>query len=280
VAWLAMSSAAIVIVFAAPVPPLVIGMARLGITTLACALLASRVLGQTWQALRADRGAARLWLLSGALLAAHFAMWITSLSLTSVVHATVLVALQPLFAGLFGRMLGDRASWRLYAGIVVALLGTWLLTRSADGADATLVGDALAVLAAAASAAYLIAGRRVGKRVPLTGWLTGVNGLAFLLLAAAALIFEPDWDPASLSGADGLAILWLGLVPGLVGHGLMNWTARHLPVHTVSLAVLLEPVGATLLALAFLDQSVAPIEVAGGAVLVFGAWLANASGNE
>lgn len=279
VAWLAMSSAAIVIVIAAPVPPLVIAAARLGITTLACAILAARVLGRTWRALCSDRGAARMWFLSGVLLAAHFAMWITSLSLTSVVHATVLVALQPLFAGVFGRMLGDRAGWRLYLGIPVALTGTWILTTTADGGDGdvTLLGDALAVLAAAASAAYLIAGRHVGERVPLAGWLTSVNGLAFLLLAMAALVFEADWDPASLSAGDGLALVWLGLVPGLIGHGLMNWTARDLPVHTVSLAVLLEPVGATLLALGFLDQSVSSMEVVGGVVLVCGAWLANGS---
>lgn len=281
-AWLAMSSAATAIVVAAPLPPMGIAAARLGITWLACGLLAARAraLRASWRTLRSDRELLGLWLLSGTLLAVHFAMWITSLSRTSVVHATVLVALQPLFAGLLGRLLGDRATWRLYVGLVVAVGGTWVLTagKAGDGGSVTLFGDALALLAGVASAAYLIAGRRVGQRLALEGWLTLVNGLAFLLLACGVLILRPAWDPAAFGWPDGLAIVWLGLGPGLIGHGLMNWTARYLPVHTVSLAVLLEPVGSSLLALVFLRQPIAAVDVIGGALLIFGAWLAGGSG--
>ena len=282
VAWVAMSSAAIAIVYAAPVPPLWIAAARTAITASVWVVLGVRVLGESFRALRGSPASFGALVLAGALLALHFALWITSVSATSVAHATVLVALQPLFAGLFGRFLGDRASWRLYAGIGLALVGTALLTGGAsasEGHGATVLGDLLAVLAAAASAAYLIAGRRVGERVPLAGAMAYVNGLASVLLLTAALWLAPGTvgpspvGPGAIEAQQWVAVLWLGLVPGLVGHGLMNWSARYLPVHTVSIAVLLEPAGATLLAYLLLEQVVGPTELAGGALLVFSAWL-------
>ena len=277
-AWVAMSSAAIAIVYAAPVPPLWIAAVRTAITAGAWALIGARVLGDSWRALRASRSSSGMLVVAGLLLGAHFALWITSVSATSVAHATVLVALQPLFAGVFGRMLGDRAGWRLYAGIAVALVGTGVLTGLFSSAPAegraTLFGDVLAVLAAAASAAYLIAGRRVGARVPLAGALVLVNGVASLALLPFALWLAGASSGGATGLEQGLAVLWLGLVPGLVGHGLMNWSARFLPVHTVSVAVLLEPAGATLLAYLLLGERITGTELVGGALLVASAWLA------
>lgn len=271
VGWLAMSSSAVVIVLAAPLPPPTIAAGRLAITTLAWALVglftlrSARALFAGW-----DRGIALRALASGLLLGLHFVLWIASLSETSVPHAAVLVSLQPLFAGLFGVFVGDKLTSRLVIGVVIALFGTAIMTGG-ESEGATLFGDALAVLAAVATAAYLVVNRGVGHRVPLAGLLTVVNGIAALSVALGILAFGvPLWHPdVGLQGV--FALVWLGLIPGFLGHGSMNWAARSVPVHVVSIAVLLEPVGAAALAALVLGQGVTGQEILGAMILLTGA---------
>ena len=66
----------------------------------------------------------------------------------------------------------------------------------------------------------------------------------------------------------------MGFAPGFVGHGLLNWTSRRVPVHFVSLVGLLEPLGATLLAWIVLRAGITPREALGEAILLVGAGLA------
>ena len=277
-AWLAVSSAAIFIVIAAPVPPLVIAASRVALTTLAWAAVAARRRAHEAPTSKSvDRATLGLVGLAGVLLALHFALWITSFSHTSVAHGAVLVATQPIFAGLMARLTGDRPGWWLYVGIAVALVGTALMASTqGSGERVTAYGDLLALVAGAASAGYLIVSRRLAPRLPLTAALLGINGVAALVLCAFALALGVSWT-AEITGADVLAVVWLGLVPGFAGHGLMNWAARHVPVHSVSIVVLLEPVGAAVLAWALFQERWTGLEVAGAALLIAGAGLAQSA---
>src|SRR5215470_10781041 len=58
--------------------------------------------------------------LSGGLLAIHFGSWIASLSFTSTAASVALVCTNPIFAGLFGRLLGDRVTPRELTGMAIA----------------------------------------------------------------------------------------------------------------------------------------------------------------
>lgn len=269
VSWLLFSSAAVVIVIAAPAPPATVAASRVAITALAWALIAL-VRGAGLGLTGVDGPTRRRIWISGALLGAHFSLWILSLTLTSVAHGAVLVGLQTLFAGLFGLVLGDRVSWRLLAGVAIALLGTGILTGS-DAGTATMLGDGLAVLAGACSAAYLVVNRGVGHALPLPTLLAWVNAVAAVTITGWIVVSGAAvWVP-SAGAVEVLAILWLGLGPGLVGHGSMNWAARSLPVHVVSLTVLLEPAGAAVLAWVALGQSFGWEEAVGAALLLVGA---------
>ncbi|MBS1195862.1 MAG: protein of unknown function transrane, partial [Actinobacteria bacterium] len=60
------------------------------------------------------------------------------------------------------------------------------------------------------------------------------------------------------------------LIPQLVGHGLLTWSLRHTTPTVVALAIMGEPVGATLLAWAWLGEA-APAVVLAGCALVLAA---------
>lgn len=270
----AVSSAAVVILLAAPLAALTIAGGRVAVTGLALLALGRRRLAATWSTVR--RELAGRTALAAALLAVHFGTWIASLTMTTVVRSVTLVATQPLLAGVLARATGDRVSWRLYAGGAVAVAGTAVMIGGGDeivGPQA-LWGDVLAVVAAAAAAGYLAVGRSVRAQVDLAGYLSLVHLGAALILGVTIVAFGLPLADGPVQTTDWLAVIYLGLVPGVIGHGLLNWAVRFLPVHTVSLAILLEPLGATALAVAILGRTVVGSELLGAAIIGVGVGVA------
>ncbi|MCA9652763.1 MAG: DMT family transporter [Myxococcales bacterium] len=268
----AISSAALFILLAEPLPSSVIAAGRVTVTGVALLLLlGARALRSTWTVLRRPSNAVRV-AVAAALLALHFEAWVASLTMTSVPRSVTLVATQPLFAGLLGRLVGDRAPWSLYLGAGLALVGTLLMVGEPTAAiEAGFnLGDGLALLAGAAAAGYLVVGRSIGQQVPLRPYLGAVHLGAALLLGLVVLLTEPDPWPSG-AGTDELwVLLYLGLVPGVIGHGLINWAVRSVPVHVVALAVLFEPIGSTLLTVLVLGHAVGWAEAMGAGVLLAG----------
>jgi drug/metabolite transporter (DMT)-like permease len=268
----AVSSAALFIRLAEPLPAPVIAALRVATTGICMAFLWVRELRDVLARCRADRGLAWRLALAAAMLALHFGSWIGSLTLTSVVRSVAIVAAQPVFAGLLGRLVGDRAGPRVYAGAAVAIVGSAIMVGGGDrvAQPGMWRGDALAAVGAASAAAYLTVGRSVGARLPLRGYLAGVNLGAGTLLVLFALAIGSDFRGPGALAHDYASVLFLGLVPGVIGHGLLNWAVRRAPVHVVSLAILLEPVGAGVLAAVALRELPPGHEALGAAVLLVG----------
>jgi drug/metabolite transporter (DMT)-like permease len=66
----------------------------------------------------------------------------------------------------------------------------------------------------------------------------------------------------------------LAIVPQLVGHNAFNWSLGFLPAAVVAVAILGEPVGATAIAAIVLDEVPTLLELAGGAVVLLGVYVA------
>ncbi|PRQ07408.1 DMT family transporter [Enhygromyxa salina] len=274
-AVLAISSAAPVIRLAAPLGPEVIACLRVSVSATVLALVTHRATARTLRLLAGSRPEALWTIVAGLCLAAHFGAWIASLSMTSVVRSVALVSTTPLFAGLFARAIGDRAPLRLYVGSAVAIAGTLVMVEpGAPSSDQAWLGDLLALSGAVTAALYLAIGRKVhaqlGDALPVEGYFVCVNLVAASALWMFALTRGAALVPAGVAQADYLAVLWLGLVPGIIGHGLLNWAVRRVPVHVVSLAALLEPAGAGLLAWVLLSEVPATRELAGALLLIAG----------
>ena len=213
-----------------------------------------------------DRRLWRLSLLAGALLAAHFAAWVPSVTLTTVASSTALVATQPVWAALLARATGQRVGRAVWVGILLSVAGAALLT----GADVSLsaravAGDLLAVLGGILAAAYVTAGAAVRATISTTTYTTVCYSTCAVLLVAVCLATGQP-----LTGYDGdtwgkLVALTVGAQ--LLGHSLINVVLRHTSATVVSLAILFEPAGAALLAAVWLDQ-VPPLTALPGLLLL------------
>lgn len=214
-----------------------------------------------------------LMLLSAVSLAFHFGLWVASLERTSVATSVVLVTTQPVFVGLGAWLaLHERPSRAVVMGTVIAGLGAVLLV-SDDWSDmGAMGGNVMALLGAAAVSVYVIVGRTMRQRVSLTSY-TGVvySGTALLLLAAAV------GTGTALGGYSLEAYAWIlvmAVVSQLIGHNAINWSLAALPAAVVAVAILGEPVIASAIAAFVLDEVPTLLEIAGGAVVLAGLYVA------
>ena len=252
--------------WAAPAPPLAIAALRVGMASLLLFAAGGREVRKLAAIPRRDQA---LVLLSGLLLGVHFGSWIASLSFTSTAASVALVATNPMFAALFGTLLGDRVTRREIVGISIAGAGCAVLAGGdwQAGGNA-LIGDGLALIGAASAAAYLVMGRRLRASVPLFPYLGAVNAIAAVGLVIAALVTGAELT--QLPGHAYVACAGAALVASFVGHSLLNAAVRVTPTHLVALAILGEPIGSSLITwVAFSEQP--PIHaVFGGAIVIVG----------
>lgn len=286
---LAVSTASIFIRFAQEdAPSLVIAAYRLGLATL---LLAPIALTRHRVELSSlNRKQVGLLLLSGVFLALHFAAWITSLEMTTVATSVVLVTTTPLWVAIVSPVvLRERLSPVVWVGLVVALIGGTIVglrescqitgfRLACDGlidlsSGESLQGNLLALMGAWMAAGYITVGRQVRARLSLVSYTFLVYGVSAAVLLVLVLVARQP-----LVGYSPQTYLWfvlLAVVPQLLGHSTFNWALRYLPAAYVSIALLGEPIGTTILAMIFLREAPVPVEVLGGAMILAGIYLAS-----
>jgi drug/metabolite transporter (DMT)-like permease len=252
--------------WAEPAPASAIAALRVGLAALLLLSAGRRELGQLRALTRRD---ASLVALSGLLLAVHFASWIASLGVTSTAASVALVCTNPIFAALFGTLLGDRVRARELAGIAIAAGGCAVLAGGdwRAGGDA-LAGDGLALLGAASAAGYLVVGRRLRTTLPLLPYLGTVNAIAAALLFGYALACGTDFT--AVPGHAFVACAGAALIASFVGHSLLNAAVRVAPTHLVALAVLGEPIGSSLITWAAFGEQPPIYAAIGGAIVLVG----------
>lgn len=212
---------------------------------------------------------------AGAMLALHFWSWIASLQYTTVAASVVLVNLHPVvIVGGSALFLKERPTARQLVGIAIAMVGAVVIGYGDAGRGAVapnaLLGDALALLGAFTVGVYYTAGRSLRQRLSLWPYVALVYGacLAVVLVLAAATGVHLWPQPSR----DWLIFGGIALGPMLLGHTGFNWSLRYVPAYVVSLAILAEPVGATILAalLPSIAETPSAWTLGGGAVILVG----------
>lgn len=274
-AVLAVSAAPLLIRLAQPAPSLVIAAARVLIAAVVLGLLGWRQWPEIIRLKSRDHG---LILVAGLSLAAHFGLWIRSLSLTSTSASVALVATQPVFAGLMGYVLLHEGFRRQEIwGVLFAAIGCAVLAGGDFGGNSSdaLLGDAYALGGAITVPIYLLVARALRERLPLLAYLSVVNAVAGIALVVAILASGMECQAITvlIGWEEILAMLGLGLICSVVGHTLLNYCVRLVPVHLVSLGILADPVIATISTWIVFNE-IPSVQVAvGGAIIVSGIYV-------
>jgi drug/metabolite transporter (DMT)-like permease len=206
---------------------------------------------------------------AGLFLAAHFAAWLPSLSMTTVAASIALVTTTPIWTALAARISGVRLPAQVWWGLVLAVVGAALIAGVDFAVSLEAVaGDGLALLGAIAAGGYVLAGARARQRLATSAYAVVCYSTCALVLAVATLVV--DVPLAGFSARDWWLIAAITFVAQLLGHTLLNLVLSTVGPTVVSLAVLLEVPGSLIVALVLLDQAPPLLALPGMAAVVVG----------
>jgi drug/metabolite transporter (DMT)-like permease len=207
--------------------------------------------------------------LSGFALSLHFTLWISSLFLTSVANSTILVSTNALFVALAERLTTRRIFPRaFYLALALAFLGMFFIV----GADfrlhvgPALWGDLLALGGGAMAALYFLVGSSLRDRLPIFLYAGLSYSFSAIFLALALVIGGQSFLPIHANSWIYLVPLALG--PQLLGHTVLNFLLAAVRPAYLTLAILGEPIGATLWAYLIFGEVPGLWVLLGGALIL------------
>lgn len=214
--------------------------------------------------------------LTGLGTAAFQALYFVSVLLVGVSLATVVaLGLAPVLAATWEHLAArTRPTWREGGVLTAALVGLVLISLaaqhgSAAPGDRPTLGLLLAVAAGAIYAATTVLGHSLAQRVDsvaLTTCTTAAGAIALApFLGAAAATGAPvaSSDPASLA-----LLAYLGIATMALSYGLLYAGLRTTSGSAATVATLVEPLSATVLAVVLLGERLAWPGLVGGALIL------------
>jgi drug/metabolite transporter (DMT)-like permease len=256
--------------------PLAIAFYRLLFTTL---LLLPFVLVKRGQEIR-NLGGKNIGLMMGIglVLSFHFSMWITSLGLTSVASSVILVTAHPILVGTVSHFfMKDKLSKLNFIGIFVAITGVIVLTLGDfTGGPLTgskTLGNILAFLGGICAGIYILGGRKMRRSVSIVTYAFLVYLFCTIFLFIQCLATSTKIFP--LPANEYYLFLLMALVPGILGHTLYNWSLKYVTATVVSVSLLGEPIGSSILAILLLNEVPSNYVLIGGPIVLAGILLAS-----
>ena len=219
---------------------------------------------------QADKKSILLSALSGLFLAIHFVLWFDSLSHTTVASSTTIVCTEVIWVALgFCLFLKGKLSWKAVAAIAVTLLGSIAIAWSDSGSGGShLYGDILALLAAIAVAVYMLLGRVVQKKLSTTVYTFLVYSACLITLVITCLAQGENMFAYGLRPV--IVGLLLSVFSTILGHSIFSRCLKFFSPAFVSASKLCEPVVAAILAGFLFGEIPAPLQIAGGVLILGG----------
>ncbi|MBZ8178934.1 DMT family transporter [Oscillatoria salina] len=216
---------------------------------------------------------------AGICLALHIAVWITSLSFTSIAASTTLVTTNPIWVALLSWWwLGEKPTRLSAIGIIIALCGgiaiAWGDSENiSTAATNPILGDILALIGSWLVSLYLLLGRQAQQR----GFAIGNYIAVAYTTAALVLLPLPKIFGSGYLGYPKIVYLYvlgIAIFSQLIGHTSFNWAIRIISPTLVTLAILFEPIGASLLGWLIFNEIPGNIVIFGAIILLIGVAIA------
>lgn len=206
---------------------------------------------------------------SGFFLALHFLLWFASLKFTTVASSTMILALQPIVSLVGGFFLfKERTTVTSILTMGIAIFGVAFIAWGDIGlSKQALLGDILSFLSVIAVVAYLFIGQTTVKKV--SHWIYSFTVFAFAALFLTVYNVIVSVPFTGYSSWDWSMFFLLATVPTL-SNMIHNWLLNYVNATTISMSILGEPVGATILAFFLLGEKLNMMQVIGSMLVLLG----------
>jgi len=203
--------------------------------------------------------------------------------------ALLIQYIAPVLVALWARyVLHEPVRRRIWLALALALTGLALVVEIWSGLSLNAAGVAASLGAAGSYALYiLMAEHRIGERDPIS-----LVCLGFLFAAILWAVLRPWWSfPGHVVGEDvslhghlsslhlpvWSLMAWMILLGTIVPFGLLVGALRHISATRAGIVAMLEPVAGTLVAWAWLGESLAGLQLVGAAIVLASIFLAQSA---
>jgi drug/metabolite transporter (DMT)-like permease len=213
----------------------------------------------------------------GVFFALDLALWNSSVMRTQAAVASILGNNTPFFVGMMSWLVfhrRPRASF--WIGLGLALAGCLMIIGAdlrSGGAQGSLSGDVMALVASVFFAAYLVTTERIRPKMDtLTFSTLAIAGsIATLFVLCLALRIPLSGYPPRAW----LAIAGLGIISQLVAYFALVYALGHLPATITSVGLLAQVPSTALLAMLLLGEPLTALQLLGGAIVLAGIYVVN-----
>ena len=213
----------------------------------------------------------RLVLPAGLCFGLNITLFFTAIGRTSIAHAEFITALSPILLVPLGALLfHERPDPRALPWGAVSLLGLAIvLFLGGSQGGATLAGDLLVVVVVLFWIGYLLTGRRARATVDVVDFMATMMPLGVLTAAPVALIIAGG-DIWPLSAKGWVAAGMLGILTGMIGHGLIAFAQREVDIATIGIIQVGQPALAVGWSFLILGEQIKPAQIPGMVLVIIG----------
>ncbi len=210
----------------------------------------------------------------------YFIFETKGLQYTSAAKTALIIATIPLAVAILSRIvLGERTTWVSIGGIFVSLVGIAILITGdpSFGWDLSgpLFGDLLVVGAVISAALYMIIARNLGKRHTALE-ITTMQILWGAVMFAPGFLWElPSIQWSAVSTGSLAALIYLTLFATITAFLCYNYALTQVPASRAAIFINCIPVVTALGAWIILGELLTPLQIAGGALVIFAVGMAN-----
>ncbi|MCM2534776.1 DMT family transporter [Neobacillus pocheonensis] len=251
-------------------PATIISMYRM---YLACVLLLPIVIVKRREFINLSKSEWLFLCIAGVFLALHFALWFESLKLTTVASSTIILSLQPIVALLGGFLIyKERTSISTLMSIGISIIGVVMVGWGDFGlsSKSVIIGDILSFLSVLAIVGYLLIGQNKVKKI--SHWIYSFCVFFFAALTLTIYNLSAGIPIGGYDTREWGIFLLLAIFPTFA-HVIYNFLLNYVNTTTISMSILGEPVGATILAVILLGEPVIGLQIVGGFFVLLGVFL-------
>lgn len=209
---------------------------------------------------------------AGIFLGCHFACFFLGVRNTSIANATLLGCMAPIFTVFISIFQKKKINKMTYVGLVIALVGGGII-QSGDISlnNANLFGNSIALLSALFIAITFVLAEEIRQE---TNNVAYGRSLFFVASITVLLIATMAGDSIlNFKTGDIPWFLFLGLVPSIFGHNLLNYAVKYITPTAVSSVPLGEPIIASLFGLLLFGEAIPIGAILGGPIVLIGVYI-------
>ena len=185
---------------------------------------------------------------------------------TRVANATFIGNVAPILTVIGGAIIfAEHPPARVWLALALALIGAWVMAGMAAPAGVG-AGDAFALTAATAYAAYLLIIKRLREKLDAPTATLGSAAVSAVALTIAAATRGEVLIPSTALGWT--IVVLLGVVSHAIGQGLTSLAIGRTPVGVVALVILAQPPFSALIAWGVLGEAMTGLQMLGGAIIL------------